>query len=163
MELTYETAPVAFDMTGRLATTNDVQTYITAGNATITLRSNISGKRYTYRIKAMERNDGTVAALPERSYFISLLTGPDNDGDFTYIGILTPQLNMRLTPKSKLPQESSPVQAFRFLLLCISKGEMPGAFEVWHAGKCGRCGRKLTVPESVERGIGPDCAEMMGW
>jgi hypothetical protein len=149
-------------MTGRLDSTNDVQTYITAGNATITLRSKISGKRYTYKIKAMENKDGTVAALPDRGYFVNLLTGPDNNGDFTYIGILTPQLNLRLTPKSRMHTESSPVQAFRFLLTCLSKGGMPGSFEVWHAGKCGRCGRKLTVPESVARGIGPDCAEMMG-
>lgn len=31
--------------------------------------------------------------------------------------------------------------------------------EVWHEGRCGRCGRKLTVPESIETGIGPDCAK----
>ena len=161
MDVAYTITAPCFDMTGRLATTRDVQTYITAGNATITLRSNISGRRYTYRIKAMENKDGTVAVLLDRSYFISLLTGPDNTGDFSYIGILTPQLNMRLTPKSKLPTESSPVQAFRFLLTCIAKEQMPAMFEVWHAGRCGRCGRKLTVPESVERGIGPDCAEMM--
>ena len=161
MEVEYTTTAPCLDMTGRLATTNDVQTYMTAGNATITLRSNISGKRYTYRIKAMENKDGSVAALLDRSYFVSLLTGPDNTGDFTYIGILTPQLNLRLTMKSKLGDECSPVQAFRFLLRCMAKGCMPGNFEVWHAGKCGRCGRKLTVPESVERGIGPDCAQMM--
>jgi hypothetical protein len=26
-----------------------------------------------------------------------------------------------------------------------------------HTGKCGRCGRKLTDPQSIARGIGPDC------
>lgn len=31
--------------------------------------------------------------------------------------------------------------------------------EVWHDGKCGRCRRDLTVPESVARGLGPECAE----
>lgn len=30
-----------------------------------------------------------------------------------------------------------------------------------HTGKCGICGRKLTDRESVERGIGPDCARTL--
>jgi hypothetical protein len=29
--------------------------------------------------------------------------------------------------------------------------------EVWHEGRCGACGRRLTVPESIERGLGPEC------
>src|ERR1700675_3055956 len=29
-------------------------------------------------------------------------------------------------------------------------------------GKCGRCGKPLTVPESIASGFGPDCREMMG-
>jgi hypothetical protein len=30
-------------------------------------------------------------------------------------------------------------------------------------GRCGICGRRLTNPESRERGIGPDCAQRAGW
>lgn len=30
-------------------------------------------------------------------------------------------------------------------------------------GKCGVCGRTLTNPDSIERGIGPVCAEAQGW
>lgn len=30
-------------------------------------------------------------------------------------------------------------------------------------GSCGHCGRTLTNPESIERGIGPICAGKMGW
>jgi hypothetical protein len=33
---------------------------------------------------------------------------------------------------------------------------------VWHEGRCGRCGRKLTVPESIESGFGPECASILG-
>jgi hypothetical protein len=28
---------------------------------------------------------------------------------------------------------------------------------VHHEGRCGRCGRTLTVPESIESGFGPEC------
>lgn len=30
-------------------------------------------------------------------------------------------------------------------------------------GHCGRCGRTLTDADSRERGIGPDCAKILGW
>ena len=32
--------------------------------------------------------------------------------------------------------------------------------EVWHEGRCGKCGRVLTVPESLILGLGPECAQM---
>ena len=35
--------------------------------------------------------------------------------------------------------------------------EMPGFIQIWHEGTCGHCGRALTVPLSIENGIGPVC------
>ena len=34
--------------------------------------------------------------------------------------------------------------------------------ELWHAGRCSACGRLLTDPESIQRGLGPVCAERVG-
>lgn len=34
--------------------------------------------------------------------------------------------------------------------------------EYYHVGRCGRCARPLTVPESILNGIGPDCAAKYG-
>jgi hypothetical protein len=31
---------------------------------------------------------------------------------------------------------------------------------VWHEGSCARCGKKLTVPESIESGFGPECVKL---
>lgn len=39
----------------------------------------------------------------------------------------------------------------------IAGGVIPPSLEVWHEGRCGRCGRALTVPESIASGIGPVC------
>ena len=41
----------------------------------------------------------------------------------------------------------------------LHHGNLPPALEVWHEGRCGRCGRKLTTPQSVETGFGPVCAQ----
>jgi hypothetical protein len=133
----------------------DAKTFATAGRATITLASKKTGQHYTYRI---------VKAEPEPSspFFVSLLTGPDNQEDFNYIGLLTSNLVFKLTNKSRLPLESQPVAAFRFFALWVlTAGTIPEALEVRHEGKCGRCNRPLTVPGSIDRGIGPDCAKIM--
>lgn len=32
----------------------------------------------------------------------------------------------------------------------------------YHEGRCGRCARRLTVPESIINGLGPECADKVG-
>jgi hypothetical protein len=37
-----------------------------------------------------------------------------------------------------------------------------GKLHYYHEGRCGRCARRLTVPESIVNGLGPVCLEKMG-
>ena len=47
--------------------------------------------------------------------------------------------------------------------LLVDEGKpLPPSVEVWHEGNCRRCRRKLTVPASIELGLGPDCASDLG-
>jgi hypothetical protein len=43
------------------------------------------------------------------------------------------------------------------------KGLLPETIEVWHEGACCYCAKRLTVPASIELGMGPDCAEERGF
>lgn len=40
--------------------------------------------------------------------------------------------------------------------------DLPPSVEVWHEGGCCQCAHKLTVPASIELGLGPDCASKCG-
>ena len=40
-------------------------------------------------------------------------------------------------------------------------GQTVGNLIVYHVGKCGRCGKKLTDPESILTGLGPSCSKYM--
>lgn len=133
-----------------------IKTFALAGKAIITLQSAKTGARYTYKIAATKDR-------PDR-FFVNMLTGPDNTSDYSYIGFLSNGF-FRTTKSSKLTDDSIPVVAFRFFVAqVINSQRNPETvkLEVFHEGRCGRCGRPLTVPESIERGIGPDCAEKMG-
>jgi hypothetical protein len=135
--------------------------FIMAGNAYLTLVSKKSGNRYTYRVNRSKDNEdqNTLFPTPAKkpaTWFVSLLKGPDNTNDYVYLGVI--QDNMfRLTRKSRMTSDSVPVKAFSWTFTKLAANTLPDDLEVWHHGRCGRCGRMLTVPESIERGIGPEC------
>lgn len=123
--------------------------FIMSGNAVVTLQSLKTGKRYTYRINQPKEN-------ADSRWFVSLLTGPDNTEDYKYLGMIRGQV-FRLTAKSAVPKEALPIVAFDWVFRRLVAGKSLDGVEVWHAGRCGRCGRPLTVPESIASGYGPEC------
>ena len=131
--------------------------FFTSGNALFTV-SNPKGDHYTFKIRQKKDKDGIPSP-----FFVSMLTGPDNWANYTYIGILNEfKFQMYTTAKSKMNMESIPVRVFNWAL-SITKNkltnEMPEGYDIIHEGKCCRCGRLLTVPESVKSGIGPECVK----
>ena len=124
----------------------------TTGSATFTLESKRSGARYTYK----------VAGGGERPHFVRLLTGPDNTADYAYLGTIFD--DSKLMPKrgGNITREAPSFKALSFVLQVLNAGaEFPPSLAFYHEGKCGRCGRELTVPESIETGLGPICAGLM--
>jgi len=127
--------------------------HILAGRARITIRSKATGTRYTYRI---------VRDKYKATYYVSVLFGQDNETDYAYIGILTEMKGFFGTKGSKVKLDDPRFKAFQYAWKNAAADAIPSNLEIWHEGRCGRCGRALTVPESVERGIGPECAGKLG-
>lgn len=150
-------------LTGRLSTPEAVIKYMFAGNATFTLRSVKTGTRFTYKVRrAEEVTDVVLNRTPPPTWFVSVLTGDNNENDFSYMGVFGANKVFRFTAKSRVTAEAPSAKAFVwFVHSVIHNGQMNPALEIWHEGRCGRCGRKLTVPESVAAGIGPDCEGRM--
>ncbi len=136
--------------------TFDPRTFITAGRAIFTLQGRDA--RYTFRVSRRGGAGGDGGWPP--LYFVSLLTGSDNTADYTYMGMLDATSGyLRLTHASPYTAESTPVIALRWALPIVWTGStLPAPARLMHVGRCGRCGRALTVPESIDAGIGPECA-----
>ena len=144
-------------MHGRLRTLEHAREFVTAGKAYLTLVSGKTGARFTYRVSKMER-EGQQAI-----YHVSGLTGPDNDAHYEYLGTVFNERDFKRGRRSRIGFDAPIHRAFAYFWKALYQARaMPAELEVWHDGRCGRCGRHLTVPESVERGLGPDCAAMMG-
>lgn len=138
------------------------KTFVCAGNATFSVKCP-DGQHYTYRVRRTE----PTAKYPNPAYFVSLLTGPDNTADYTYLGRLDDFTgSVTTTAKSKLPADSFPIRLLNRVLLRVWGDQQylitEAGYSLHNEGRCGRCGRTLTVPSSVDAGIGPDCAKMMG-
>jgi hypothetical protein len=82
---------------------------------------------------------------------------PDNETSYTFLGSIFEGKTYRPGRKSPVSPTAPSAQAFAWAWSFMARGEMPPSCEVWHEGRCGRCGRSLTVPESVASGIGPVC------
>ena len=121
--------------------------FMLAGNATVTFQGKVS--RFTYKLKASD--DGAVT-------FVSLLNGPDNEGSFRYLGYIRRGVYIH-GKRSKIGATAPAAKAFDWTYRNLVRGVMPNGLAIWHEGKCGRCGRKLTVPESISSGFGPECIQ----
>lgn len=141
------------------------KSFMLAGKATFTVEVAEGFKNqfrtqphYTFRITRKEYNG-------EPMYFAALLAGADNENDYVYMGTVNPFNGaLRLTGKSKLGAGAWPVKILGRVLAAVwsEKQDAIGAagWGLHHDGKCGRCARTLTVPESIKCGIGPECRRL---
>ena len=146
----------------RMVDVERIKTFVLAGNATFTLVSARTSTRFTYRIRCPGDKDTDDAASSTRApaYFVALLTGSDNRRDYNYLGVIFDGRTYRHGKTKACAGADAPsAKAFDFFWRCLAQGSLPDALEFWHEGHCGRCGRLLTDPSSIEIGLGPDCAE----
>ena len=115
------------------------------GKATLVGRAH----RYTYKFST-DRNK------PGSPVFVHTLVGSDNEADYLYIGFLGRSGLLFAGHKGNAKHPA--YLALAWYLVAIEKGRAEQA-EFWHEGRCARCGRTLTTPESIAAGIGPVCAE----
>ena len=137
-----------------------------AGNARLTVVSKATDARYTFRIAARTDKNGHVD-VNDPTRFVSVLVGADNERDFAYVGLIPDAASpaFRTTQGTRMRSTSGPVKAARFLcdrVLAHPEAPIPAGLEIWHEGRCGRCNRSLTVPESIEHGFGPECWSRLG-
>lgn len=127
--------------------------YILAGNSTFTLRSKTTGARFTY--KAIYKK-----YFGEDIVVVKLLNGTDNVNDYGYLCTIkiidgVPKI---IRDKSRISATAKSFVIFDMVFFKLLVGLEMNNLEIWHEGVCCRCGRKLTVPESIQSGIGPECA-----
>lgn len=130
----------------------DALQYILGGDATFTVVSKATGTRFTYRVAKGKADDAP--------HFVSVLVGSDNTTDYLFLGTIFERRAYRRGWKSPIPFEAPSQKAFWWLWTkALGENKTFAQCEFWHHGSCSRCGRCLTDPESIKRGLGPVCYE----
>lgn len=136
-----------------LTSAEDALRFIYAGRAKFTVVSCKTGQRFTYKVDSPR--DGSKS----NKRFVRVLSGPDNDNDYIYIGFLVANEPGKMIAGKKGCPGHKGYSALLWVVKQLAAGHMPKDLEFYHAGRCGACGRTLTVPESIRTGLGPVCAE----
>jgi hypothetical protein len=131
--------------------------FLLAGNATFTVLSTGTGTRFTYKVTRQDDNSPW--------WRVGLLTGPNNTTDYRYIGSIGWDRANYPAPRFFPPRGTNlaalpaSTRGFAWVLDAAARADerWEQLLEFHHAGRCGRCGRTLTTPESVSAGFGPEC------
>jgi|LakMenEpi03Aug12_release.lakeMendotaPanAssembly.Ray.scaffolds.fasta_scaffold344257_2 hypothetical protein len=136
--------------------------FIFAGKAFVTFLNTRTENRFTYKVSKHKTKN---------LFYINVLTSPDV---YTYVGFVGIDGKFRISPKSRISGDAQSIRVFDYVVTnlrrivssesCLPDGtvipavtNLPNFVEVYHSGRCGKCGKRLTVPESVLTGFGPDC------
>lgn len=113
--------------------------FIRAGNATFSIKSERTGKHYTYRVNQPKGSD---------VFFVAVKAGEGN----TFLGTIFN--GYKFSPKVGGDATLAFDYFWRWM---IERNQIPQGITFYHEGRCGACGRPLTDPTSIELGIGPTC------
>jgi hypothetical protein len=111
--------------------------------APFTVRSKVTGKDYTFRI----------ARVPYNGRWYSHVNVETGYLNFQYLGFYT---EGRILRKGKLVDTPAALAAAWLLRNLENPGQL-NAVDLFHTGRCLKCGRELTDAVSIEAGLGPVC------
>lgn len=128
--------------------------FILAGKAIFTIHNPETRGRFTYKVVKSSKMKDTL--------FVSILTRPDNVRGWSKLGLIRPNGKFVVPRKWRIGMWAPSAEAFAWIWSNVRRGKPVDPAEFWHQGRCARCGRRLTVPESIETGFGPECARRVG-
>ena len=153
-------------MTSGLINSSKALEFILAGKAFVTFVNTQTQNRFTYKVVKHKKLD---------FFYVNVLTSPDV---YVYIGTITSDCRFKHSLKSHITSDAQSVKVFNYVFnkvktiindgftssdgsYILPQTALPSFIEIYHSGRCGKCGKRLTVPESIDSGFGPECFKMI--
>lgn len=128
-------------------------------NGTYTIKNNKTGDHRTFKISTQPDD----ASFAPGQRIIELLIGENNETDYKGFGFVTED-GIKVWKRFQGTKDQASLHE-KYAQMVWSMGTLGTAspylakgLELFLTKNCLRCNRKLTTPESIERGIGPECA-----
>ena len=128
-------------------------------NGKYTLQNRETGEHRTFRVKTQAAD----ASFAPGQRIVALLTGANNEADYTGFGFVT-QDGITVWTKKRgdgITKTAWEWYAEMLWTLGVDGGHSPFAdkYSLMMEGACCVCNRALTTPESIKSGLGPICAD----
>lgn len=131
-------------------------------NGKFTLRNRETGEHRTFSVKTQAAD----ARFAPGERVVALLTGSDNENDYTGFGFMKDDGIVVWKSKRQADGSKGAYDWYAEMLftLVVDGGFSPFAekYELMEETVCRVCNRTLTTPESIQSGIGPICASKLG-
>lgn len=124
----------------------------TVQNGIFTIKNMKSEQHRTFKVKTQAPD----ARFAPGERIISVLTGSNNEDASSYTGVGFVKKDGIAVWRKQQGSELAALVNFFWKRVALNEHL---DFELYHEGRCCRCNRKLTVPESIVTGIGPICAD----
>ena len=127
--------------------------FILGGRAYFTVESAETKNRFTYKINLCKNN--------KNMFFVSVCYAYES---YNFIGNLftnDARTEFKFVQSKKLTNVPKSVEVINFIVnIYLNNSKTHSKLIFYHHGNCCRCGRTLTTPESIKRGIGLFCASL---
>jgi len=110
------------------------------------------GGRAKFTLKSLKTGKSIAFHTKPKNHYIAVHT-LDKD---IYCGAITKAQGDQIKFKPAEQYTCTAIDAFEWFCRHFTEWDR---IELWHHGECSMCGRRLTDPKSIERGIGPTCYE----
>jgi len=136
-------------------TPSQFRNFIFAGRAIFTLENKTTGNYITFRVKNMKKDNKPIPHM----YVVECKVLGDGDYGHTLLGFLnleTKGFSSRVKNMG-LTKDFVGFKTWVWLLQNLEVLERFDSLAIYHEDKSCKCGKPLTVPESITTGIGPEC------
>lgn len=125
-------------------------------NGVITIENQKTGEHRTFKIETMAED----SPFAPGQRVLSILVGPNNEFNYESFAFVTKGVQPRVHVWKK-HRTSEWAKYGPFLEQLHNMVKKHPFIQVKWAGRCIRCNRLLTSPQSIRDGIGPKCKEMI--
>lgn len=126
--------------------------YVFAGVAVIKLHNSKTDRGFTFKISKNKSN--------QNLFYIYLLT---HNKHYRFLGGYSFKQGYIHSFRSVIVDTSLSVKAIQWFFTKLQFGNLLRDFphiSVFHVGICGRCGKQITSPESIQTGYGAKCLQL---
>lgn len=143
-------------ITRKSITPAQFRNFVFMGRSVFTLENNETNNYLTFQIREVKK----LGKVVPNQFSVQCKSLGDNEYGYQLLGFLN-TATKRFSSYKRTPNTFIGFKVFFWLMQNLERLEDFTKLAIYHEGRCAKCSLPLTVPESIDSGIGPECKRKM--